>query len=47
VFAVGGDQAGKQFLLVDGNGDAIYQAGSDYLFDITGFAGTLDTGDFI
>ena len=42
-----GDLAGHQFLLVDANGNAQYDGGSDYLIDITGHAGTLSAANFI
>lgn len=38
---------GYPMLIVDGNNTAGYQAGQDYIFFISGFSGTLDTGDFI
>jgi hypothetical protein len=48
VTATGGDLIGHTFLFVDGlGGSGGYQAGADYIFDITGYTGTLDTGDFI
>jgi Ca2+-binding RTX toxin-like protein len=48
VTATGGDLIGHVFLFVDGlGGGGGYQAGADYIFDITGYTGTLDTGDFI
>jgi Ca2+-binding RTX toxin-like protein len=48
VTATGGDLIGHVFLYVDGiGGGGGYQAGQDYIFDITGYTGTLDTGDFI
>jgi Ca2+-binding RTX toxin-like protein len=43
----GGDMAGHTLLVVDGNGDSAYEAGLDYVFDITGYTGTITTGDFI
>jgi Ca2+-binding RTX toxin-like protein len=43
----GGTLSGHTFLVVDGNGDDIYSAGNDYVFDITGYTGTVTTGDFI
>lgn len=43
----GGDMTGHTLLVVDGNGDNAYEAGLDYVFDITGYTGTITTGDFI
>jgi hypothetical protein len=43
----GGDLIGHVFLLVDLNASVSYEAGSDLVIDITGFAGTLDTTDFV
>lgn len=43
----GGTLAGHVFLVVDGDGNAQYNAGQDYVIDITGHTGTLTTGDFI
>ncbi|HEX4296124.1 MAG TPA: calcium-binding protein [Rhizomicrobium sp.] len=43
----GGTLNGHVFLVVDGDGNATYDAGSDYVFDITGHTGTIATGDFI
>jgi Ca2+-binding RTX toxin-like protein len=43
----GGTLNGHIFLVVDGDGNATYDAGSDYVFDITGHTGTIATGDFI
>jgi len=34
------------FLVVDMNGIAGYQAGQDLVIDVTGYSGTLTTGDF-
>jgi Ca2+-binding RTX toxin-like protein len=48
VNVTGGDLLGKSYLVINadtGNG-FIYVAG-DYVMEITGFTGTLDTGDFI
>jgi len=42
----GGDLNGHVFLVVDGDGNAQYNAGFDYVIDITGYTGTLTTGDF-
>jgi len=43
----GGTLAGHTFLVVDGNGDDVYTAGQDYVFDITSYTGTITTNDFI
>jgi Ca2+-binding RTX toxin-like protein len=43
----GGTLAGHVFLVVDGDGNARYDAGHDYVIDVTGHTGTLTTGDFI
>jgi hypothetical protein len=43
----GGTLAGHTFLVVDGNGDDVYTAGQDYVFDITNYTGTITTNDFI
>lgn len=42
-----GTLAGHEFLIIDWNGIGGYQAGFDYVIDITGAGGALDTGDFI
>jgi Ca2+-binding RTX toxin-like protein len=42
-----GDLAGHTFLVVDANGNAGYQAGGDYVFDVTGATGTLTLADFV
>ncbi|HWA91745.1 MAG TPA: calcium-binding protein [Rhizomicrobium sp.] len=47
ITVTGGTLAGHIILIVDGDGNAQYNAGSDYVFDITGHTGTLATGDFI
>lgn len=47
VHASGGTLAGHDYLVVDTNSDANYDAGTDYVFDITGYTGTLDGSDFI
>jgi Ca2+-binding RTX toxin-like protein len=47
VTASDGDLIGHTFLVVDGNGDGAYEAGQDYVFDITGYTGTITTSDFI
>jgi hypothetical protein len=46
ITATGGDLIGKVFLVVEA-GTGGYQDGADYVFDITGYTGTLDVGDFI
>lgn len=46
VHASGGDLIGHDFLVID-TGNAHYNGSVDYLFDITGYTGTLDAGDFI
>jgi hypothetical protein len=45
--ASAGTLSGRKFLIVDANGAAGYQAGADYVFDVTGSSGTLGTSDFI
>jgi Ca2+-binding RTX toxin-like protein len=47
ITVTGGTLSGHTFLVVDGNGDDIYSAGQDYVFDITNHTGTITTGDFI
>ena len=47
VHASGGDLIGHDFLVVDANGNAQYDAGTDYVIDITGHTGTVTAGDFI
>jgi Ca2+-binding RTX toxin-like protein len=42
-----GDLSGHQFLIVDVNGNAQYDGGSDYLVDITGHTGTITASSFI
>jgi hypothetical protein len=42
-----GTLAGHTFLMVDGDGNAVYDAGSDYVIDITGYTGTIAAGDFV
>jgi Ca2+-binding RTX toxin-like protein len=44
--ADGGDLTGHSFLVIDRDSNAGYQVGDDLVIDITGFTGTLDTGDF-
>ena len=43
----GGPAAGHVILFVDASGNGVFDEGDDYLFDITGYTGTLDIGDFI
>jgi Ca2+-binding RTX toxin-like protein len=47
VTADGGDLIGHVYLVVVADGDFSYDAGTDYVFEVTGFTGTFDTGDFI
>jgi len=42
-----GDYPSHTFLIVDANGTAGYQAGADFVFDVTGMSGTLTTGAFV
>jgi len=42
-----GDLSGHQFLIVDVNGNAQYDGGSDFLIDITGHTGTISAGNFL
>ena len=42
-----GDLSGHQFLIVDVNGNAQYDGGSDYLIDITGHTGTITASNFL
>ena len=42
----GGDLAGRSFLVIDELGGGGYQASQDYVLDITGYVGTLDSSDF-
>jgi hypothetical protein len=41
----GGEFAGDSFLVVDGNGHAGYQAGSDYVVELTNLNGTVTAAD--
>jgi hypothetical protein len=41
----GGEFAGDSFLVVDGNGQAGYQAGSDYVVELTNINGTITAAD--
>jgi hypothetical protein len=48
IFSVtGGDLIGRSFLVVDGDGAIGYNAGLDYVIDVTGFSGAFDTTDFL
>jgi hypothetical protein len=47
VTVTGGDLNGHTLLMVDGDGNATYDAGTDYVFDITNYTGTITAGDFI
>jgi hypothetical protein len=47
VAVTSGDLNGHQFLIVDVNGNAQYDGGSDYLIDITGHTGTITAGNFL
>lgn len=42
-----GTLSGHTFLIVDINGTAGYQASADLVADITGYTGTITTGDFV
>lgn len=43
----GGFYNGHVFLFVEGGGTASYQSGQDYLIDVEGYSGTMDSTDFI
>jgi hypothetical protein len=43
----GGNLKGHDFLVVNPTGTAGYVSGHDYVFDITGYSGTVVKGDFI
>ena len=47
IHATAGDLIGHDFLIVDVNNNSNYDAGTDYVFDISYYTGTIDTGDFI
>ncbi len=47
VSATTGNLSGHIFIIVDVNNDGLYQAGADYVFDVSTAFGTIDTGDFI
>jgi Ca2+-binding RTX toxin-like protein len=38
---------GRDFLVVDRDGNGLYAAGADYVIEITGYTGTFSTADFI
>jgi hypothetical protein len=42
-----GDLMGRTFVFVNVGGSDKYNGGVDYIFDITGYTGTLDASDFI
>jgi Ca2+-binding RTX toxin-like protein len=42
-----GTLSGQTFLIVDSNGSASYTANSDLVINVTGWTGTLATGDFV
>jgi Ca2+-binding RTX toxin-like protein len=44
--ATAGGLAGHTILVVDANGSAGYQAGADFVIDVTGYSGTFDITDF-
>ncbi len=47
VTASGSDLSGHVYVVVDGDGNATYNAGADYVIEITGYSGTLAVGNFI
>jgi hypothetical protein len=47
VHATGGDLIGHEFLVVDVNGDFAYEPGTDYVFDVTNYSGSIDGSSFI
>lgn len=47
VTANAGTLSGHTFLVVDADGAAGYTGNADMLFDVTGYTGTITTGDFI
>jgi hypothetical protein len=48
VNVTGGDLVGKSYLVINADtGDGYGYVAGDYVMEITGFTGTLDTGDFI
>jgi hypothetical protein len=42
-----GTLSSHNFLIIDGNNNGSYDAGSDYVIDITNFTGTITAGVFI
>ena len=44
--ADGGTLSGHNFLIIDGNDNGSYDAGLDYVIDVTGFTGTISAGLF-
>jgi hypothetical protein len=42
-----GTLSGRDLLIIDGNGSGDYEAGSDFVIDVTGFTGTITVGLFI
>jgi Ca2+-binding RTX toxin-like protein len=42
----GGDLNGRSFLAVDADANGFYEGGNDIVIDITGFTGTITTGNF-
>ncbi len=42
-----GNLSGHEFLVVDANGVAGYQAGQDYVIEVTGLSGALTAGNFV
>jgi len=44
--ADGGTLSGHNFLIINGNDNGSYDAGLDYVIDITGFTGTISAGLF-
>jgi Ca2+-binding RTX toxin-like protein len=47
VAVTGGSLGGHKLLVVDADGIAGYDAGADYVIDVTGIKGNLGTGDFL
>ena len=45
--ASAGDLSGRTFLVIDDNATAGYQGNADYVIEVTGFTGTLDTTDIV
>jgi len=46
LYANAGDLVNRDFLVIDANGSGNYEAGSDFVIDVTGFTGTLALGLF-